>query len=143
MAAFKTHHRPWGISALSIFFGAGTLISATSALSLLIPGGMLEPMWQLNPKAQQAFLGMGWVAVPLLGVVSLCCLLAAIGFWRGTRWGYWVGVGLLSVNLLGDLTSTLLRIEPRAVVGIPIVALLLFYLASRGVRRFFMSQVVG
>lgn len=140
MANPQTHNRPWGISALSIFFGAGALISATSALSLLNPGGILEPMWQLNPRGQQALSSMGWVAVPVLGVVSLCCLIAAIGFWRGTRWGYWVGFGLLSVNLLGDLISTLLRIEPRAIVGIPIVALLLFYMASRGVRRFFMGQ---
>jgi hypothetical protein len=46
---------------------------------------------------------------------------------------------LLIINLLGDLANALSETEPRAIVGIPVVAALLFYLGSRRVRLFFGS----
>jgi len=48
-----------------------------------------------------------------------------------------LGVAGLLVNLTGDVVNAALGIEPRAVVGVPIVALILWYLSSRQVRAFF------
>jgi hypothetical protein len=45
-------------------------------------------------------------------------------------------VGLI-VNLTGDVVNAALGIEPRAWVGVPIVALVLWYLLSRKVKDFF------
>jgi hypothetical protein len=129
--------RPRGITALSIFFAAGFLIALTSSISLLSPESFLEPMWRLNPRARTAFSGMGIWAPVLLGVVSAACGIAAVGFWRGRHWGYRVGTGLLAVNLIGDVANVALGTEPRAIVGIPIVVLLLFYLSRPGARRYF------
>jgi hypothetical protein len=131
--------RPRGITALSIFFAAGFLIALTSTISLLFPESFLEPMWRLNPRARTAFSGMGIWAPVLLGVVSVACAAASIGLWRGRRWGYRVATGLLIVNLIGDVTNVMLGTEPRAIVGIPIVAALLFYLSRPGVRVFFIN----
>ena len=39
--------------------------------------------------------------------------------------------------LIGDLLNAAVGIEPRALVGVPIVALVLGYLFSRRVRGFF------
>ncbi|MFL6293962.1 MAG: hypothetical protein ACJ759_23955 [Thermoanaerobaculia bacterium] len=130
-------NRPRGITALSVFFAAGFLIALTSAVSLLLPESFLEPMWQLNPRARTAFSGMGMWAPALLGVVSVACAAASLGLWRGRRWGYRIGTGLLIVNLIGDVANVALGTEPRAIVGIPIVALLLFYLSRPGVRACF------
>jgi hypothetical protein len=80
---------------------------------------------------------MGIWAPVLLITVSAACGAASFGLWRGRRWGYRVAVGLLVFNLIGDIANVVLGTEPRAIVGIPIVALLLVYLFRPGVRRYF------
>lgn len=122
---------------MAVFFGLGALVSAVACASLLFPGGPLEPMWRLNPRAREAFAGMGGWAPLLLLAVSAACALTAAGLWRGRRWGYRLAVGMLLVNLGGDVVNVLLGTEPRAVVGIPIVAALLALLARPRVRGSF------
>jgi hypothetical protein len=135
--------RPPGITGLSAFFAFGTLASGLSTVSLLTPGGVLEPIWRLNPRAHEAFAGMGTWAPFLLGTVCLACAASAYGFFAGKLWGYWLGITLLVVNLTGDLINAALGIEPRAVVGVPVVALLLWYLSSSRVRTFFRPTARG
>jgi len=137
MTAPSSSCRPSGVTALAGLFAFGTLASGFSMISLLNPGGPLEPMWRLNPRAHEAFLRMGIWAPLLLGAVCLACAASAYGFFRGRRWGYRLGVTLLLVNLAGDLINTALGIEPRALVGVPVVALILWYLSSRRVKDFF------
>lgn len=129
--------RPAGVTALACLFAFGSLVSGLSAISLLAPGGALEPMWRLNPHARESFSRMGAWAPLLLGVVCLACMACAYGFSAGKRWGYRLGVAGLFVNLAGDVVNAVLGIEPRAVVGVPVVALILWYLVSRRVRDFF------
>jgi hypothetical protein len=129
--------RPPGVTALACFFGFGTLASGLSFVSLLTPGGPLEPVWRLNPRAHEVFSRMGAWALLLLGIVCLACSACAYGFFKGFRWSYWLGIGGLLVNLTGDLVNSALGIEPRAVVGVPVVALILWYLSRSKVRAFF------
>lgn len=131
-------NRPGAITALSVFFWIGAGISFASAISLLIPGSPLEPMWRLNPRAHEAFAGIGAWAVVLMGAVCIACTLAAVGLWRGAVWGYRLAMGILSVNLLGDALNVILGTEPRAAFGLPIAAsLIAFLLLSRRVKDFF------
>ena len=132
-----TAHRLRGITALSIFFIAGAALSLTASLSLLRPNSFLESMWRLNPRAQENLSSLGLWAVLLLAIVSVFCATAAIGLWRGSRWGHWLAIGLIATNLIGDITNVLLGTEPRAIVGIPIAAAMLLYLLSKTVRRSF------
>jgi hypothetical protein len=132
--------RPPGITALAIFFGLGAIISMMACVSLLAPGSALEPMWRLNPRARQAFQRVDPAGPLLLGVVSAACASAAGGLWGGKPWGYRVAVALLVVNLLGDIANVLLGVEPRAIVGVPIVAALLVFLASARVRSYFQDR---
>jgi hypothetical protein len=126
------------VAALAGLFAVGVLASGLSAISLLTPGGALEPMWRLNPHARESFSRMGTWAPLLLGVVCLACAACAYGFFAGKRWGYRLGVGGLLLNLAGDVLNSALGIEPRALVGVPVVALILWYLVfSRRVRDFF------
>jgi hypothetical protein len=131
------HDRPAGVTALACLFALGTLASGLSVISLLTPGGALERMWKLNPHAHESFARMGAWAPLLLGVVCLACVASAYGFLTGRRWGYRLGVGGLLLNLTGDVINAALGIEPRALIGVPIVALVLWYLFSRQVRDFF------
>jgi len=136
----NSENRPVGITALSIFFLFGTTASFLSFVSLLFPGSFLEPMWRLNPRAREGFAGMGVWAVVLMCAVCVACTSAAVGLWRGARWGYWIAVVLLAINLLGDIANVVTGIEPRAAVGIPIVLAILAFLMSRRVRRFFVRS---
>jgi len=135
--------RPPGVTALAGLFAFGTLASGLSALSLLTPGGPLEPIWRLNPRAREAFSHIGPWAPLLLAAVCLGCAAAAYGFFAGRRWGLRLGVALLLTNLAGDLVNTALGVEPRAVAGVLVVAAILLYLSSRQVRAFFAEAPRG
>ena len=129
--------QPIGVFAMSAFFGFGALASGLAAISLLTPVGPLDSIWRLNPRAYTRLLGLGgWAPFPM-AAICLACAAAAYGFAYGRRWGYRLGIGLLSLNCVGDLANVVLGIEPRAIVGIPIAALLLWYLLSRRVRSYF------
>lgn len=136
-ASGGTIDRPAGVTAVACLFVLGALTSGLSAVSLLTPGGPLEPIWRLNPRARESFSRMGLWAPVLLVVVCVACLACAWGFFAGRRWGYRLGVAGLLVNLTADVLNAVLGIEPRALVGVPVVALLLWYLLSRRVRGFF------
>ena len=136
----KSETRPAGITALSIFFLFGTTASFISFVSLLFPGSFLEPMWRLNPRAREGFASIGVWAIVLMCAVSVACASAAVGLWRGARWGYWLAVALLAINLLGDIVNVALGIEPGAVVGVPIALGILAYMMTKRVRRFFGRQ---
>lgn len=129
--------RPLGITALSIFFITGALISFTAGVSLIVPAGLLEPIWRLNPHGHEGLLRIGLWAVALLFSASASCAAAAVGLWRRARWGHIVAIVLIAINLLSDLANAVLGTEPRAIVGVPIALAILFYLMSRRVRNFF------
>lgn len=80
---------------------------------------------------------MGPWALMLLCSVCFTCAASAYGFLAGKRWGYQLGMTLLVVNLVGDIVNAALGIEPHALVGVPVVGLLLWYLFSHRVRSFF------
>jgi hypothetical protein len=130
--------RTIGITALSAFFALGCLIALSTTIALLTPGGPLEPMWRLNPRARQEFARLGGWALVIMLPVAGACGLASVGLWRVQRYGYVLALALLSVNLIGDFLNVLLGTEPRAVVGIPIAAAIVAYLLSRRVRRRFL-----
>ena len=131
--------RPLGVSALSIFFGVATLITTIAAVSLLFPNGFLEPIWRLNPRGRAGLGAIGMWAVLLFSMVGFACAVAAIGLWQKRWWGYCTAIAVLSINLLGDLFNVVSGNEPRAVIGIPIAALIIIYLLTPKVRQFFSS----
>jgi hypothetical protein len=124
----KRKTRPFAETVLILLFVIGVIASLISLISLTFPGSFLEPVWKLNPRAREGFARMGGWSVLLMSVVCVTCLLTAIGLWRGLRWGYWLAVIVLSINLVGDVINVVVGTDRRAVVGIPIVLLLLIYL---------------
>jgi hypothetical protein len=112
-------------------------MSGVSLLSLLTPGGWLEPMWRVNPRAHEQFLTMGVWGPVLMAVVCAACVVAAAGLWRGSRIGLLAGVALLATSFAGDLANALSGLEPRAWLGVPIAALFLVLLLGRRSRAFF------
>ena len=140
MSCANGRRRPLGVTLLGCLFAFGTFATGLSAVALLTPGGPLEPIWRLNPRGHELFGRMGAWAPIALGVVCAACGLAAFGFFTGRRWGYRLGVGVLAVDLLGDVVNWATGFEPKAFVGVPIVALLLWYLSRPKVRAFFVAR---
>ena len=123
--------RPIGIALLSFFFLFGVLASGLSAVMLLLPGTPLDMLWRLNPHAHVGFLAMGPWAVVLMSAVCFACATAALGLWRCQRWGRWVAIVILSINLVGDTTNSFLTHDWRTLIGVPIAGIVIVYLFKR------------
>ena len=129
--------RPIGVIALVLLFAIGACASFISAVSLTFPGSFLEPIWSLNPHARAGFSRIGSAAIALMIAVCIACTFTTIGLWLGRRWGYWLAVVMLVLNLCGDVVNVITGTEPRAAIGIPIAGLILAYLLRKPMRRHF------
>jgi hypothetical protein len=122
---------PIGMKSLAIFFAFGACMCALTIWLLLFPGGALNSLWRLNPEAHAAFQRIGALSILLMAIVGVACALAAIGLARNAKWARWVGVLILALNLVGDLTNAFVRHDLRTLIGVPIAGAMIFYLARR------------
>jgi len=129
--------RPPGISALSFFFGFGTMMSGLAALSLAFPGSAWQRMWSLNPRGHEGLAALGLIGIWLMTAVSVACLAAALGLWRGRPWGRQLAAIILVVNAAGDLLNAVLARDQRTLIGLPVAGAILYYLRTDRVRAFF------
>ena len=129
--------RPFGITALIIFFMVGTVLSFLAGLSLLVPANFFDKMWRLNSRGHEGLLRIGYWAVVLLFAASASCAAAAVGLLRRERWGYILAIALIGINFLSDIANSVLRTEPKAIVGVPIALLIILYLLTKRVRNYF------
>lgn len=95
---------------------------------LLVPGTPLDVLWRLNPHAQEGFVNMGRWGVFLISTVCMACAATALGLWLNRRWGYWTGIIVLTLNLIGDTINSFLLEDRRALIGLPIAGLAIAYL---------------
>ena len=120
---------PFGIKILVAFFAFGTLACAITVVALVFQGSPLDAIWRLNPEAHAGFATIGRpLALLLMFAVGLACAAAAVGLARGREWGRRLGIAILSLNLLGDLLSALLRHDSRTLIGLPIGGVMILYL---------------
>lgn len=123
---------PLGIKLLVIFFAAGALICSLVMLALAFPGGVLEPIWRLRPDARTELGEIGTWAIVLMAAVGAACGLSAFGLARRAEWGRRLAIGVLTVNLVGDAFNAVFRGDLRTLIGMPIGALMIWYLSSEG-----------
>jgi hypothetical protein len=124
---------PIGMRLLALFFAFGACMCALTIVLLLFPGGPLDSLWQINPEPHAAFQRMGGLSILLMSAVGGACALAAIGLAGNARWGRSLGILILVVNLIGDLTNAFVRNDFRTLIGVPIAGAIIFYLA-RGAK---------
>ena len=122
---------PIGMKFPAFFFMFGTCMCGLTIALLLFPSGVLDSLWRLNPEAHAAFQRMGRLSILLMAVVGIACTSAAIGLARNARWGPWLGILILVVNLVGDLTNTFVRHDLRTLIGVPIAGVMIFYLTRQ------------
>ena len=122
---------PVGIVLLVIFFAAGALICMLVVLALAFPGGILEPIWRLRPDARIEFGEFGNWSIALMAVVGAACGLAAFGLARRAEWGRRLAIGVLTLNLVGDMLNAVFRHDLRTLIGLPVGGLMIWYLFNR------------
>jgi len=129
--------RPVGLTLLTAFFVFGALMAFLAFLGLLLSGGFLQLIWRLNPAAYRALTELGAWGMLLMAVVAIACALAGIGLWIQTQWGRRLAVGMLAINLLGDVLNAVARGDLRTLIGIPIGGAMIFYLLRARTRAQF------
>lgn len=110
------------------FFALGATMCALTVGLLLFPGTALDSLWRLNPDAHLAFHSIGSWALVVMLTVGSACLLASIGLWKGALWGTRTALIILAINIVGDLINALFRHDYRALIGLPIGVVMIFYL---------------
>ena len=126
---------PVGVKLLIVFFCFGAAMCLLTIAGLLFPGSLMEPMWRLNPAARAGLEKMGNFSFLLMAVVGFACGLTALGLARRASWARHLAIGVLCVNLVGDLANALLRHDLRTLIGLPIAGILIVYLCGKTVRR--------
>lgn len=129
--------RPAGFIPIGIFFYFGATMASYAAITLLMPGTVLDRGWALNPTAYAQLHSMGRVmGVPFL-FLAFALLMAAIGWFRGRRWAWKLGIAIITVNLIGDLVNILRGEWGKGAVGVVVAGLLLSYMMLAHVRNYF------
>ena len=111
-----------------LFFAAGAVICIVVMLALAFPGSFLEIIWRLRPEVRDEFIEHGTWSITLMAALGAACGLAAFGLARGAEWGRRIGMGVLTVNLVGDMFNAAFRGDMRTLIGLPIGGLMLWYL---------------
>jgi hypothetical protein len=114
---------------LVIFFAAGALISVVVMLALVFPGTDLESVWRLKPEARTQFQTIGrGASAALMTIVATGCGFAAVGLARNREWGRRLAIGILIINLIGDLLNAFFTRDAKTLIGLPIGGLMILFL---------------
>jgi hypothetical protein len=130
--------RPRGFVPIGLFFAFGATMAAYAAITLLFPGARLDRLWALNERGHAGLLGLGRIAGFLFILLSAAMTATVTGWFRRCRWGWLLGVAIVSISAVGDAVNVM-RGEPKTAIGVAVAGLLLFYLTRRGMREYFGS----
>jgi hypothetical protein len=119
------------VTAISLFFVFGAIMSGLAGIILAFPGTKLDALWRINPRGHEGFVAMGAAAVLLMTIVCALCAVVAAGLWRCNRVGLWIAVSMLTVNLIGDCANAVMFRDWRTLIGIPVAGVMIVYLLKQ------------
>ena len=129
--------RPIGILIIGLFLLMAPIILVVSAITLLVPGTLLDQIWVVNETGYRQLLPFrGLAGAGFLGLGVLIAL-AGIGVLKGRRWGWWLAVLVFAANGIGDAVRFLSGDFLGGTIGLVVVVVILFYLTRPKVKGFF------
>lgn len=124
--------------AFLLILGGISMFAVSSAnLSDLISGEALNQMLEILSKLNMSWNNFANTVGIMFAVFGAIYLIAAIGFFRGWKLMWYLGVIVNILALIVNVYSLTQVFTSTAVVSLIITALLLLYLTSGGVRRYF------
>jgi hypothetical protein len=131
---------PKGIIAVGIFLFFGAVMASFAGTTLVWPGTTLDRLWALNPRAYKELAPhTKAVGIPFL-VLGVTLAVAGMGWFKRRLWGWQLAVGIIAVQVLGDLVNAFMGDLVRGGVGFVIAGALLVYLLRPEVRAAFASS---
>jgi hypothetical protein len=128
---------PRGMTAIGVFLFFGALMASLAGTTLLWPGTVLDRMWALNPTAHEQLAFLGRPVGGFFLAISAALAAAGVGWIRRRSWGWGLAVGIIAVQVLGDLVNVLFGQFVKGGVGVAIAGALLLYMLRRPVREAF------
>jgi len=112
-------------------------MASLTAITLLWSGTGLDRLWVLNPMAYEQLAPLGRTAGILFLLLGAALMTAGIGWFRRRQWGWRVAVGILAIQVLGDVVNCIRGDWLRGGIGVVIAGTLLLFLLSREIRAAF------
>jgi len=143
MSSTLEEQRPRGFVPIGAFFVFGATMAAYAAITLVFPGTFLDALWVLNKQGHDGLAALGRLAALPFVVLSPMLALAAVGWLRRRPWGWVLGVTIIAINLVGDLSQIVFGQRLKGGVGVAIAGSLLIYMTRRRVRNYFARGGAG
>jgi len=128
---------PRGITAIGIFFCFAALMAALAGTTLVWRGTVLDRLWTFNAPAYAQLAPLDrTVGIPFL-LFGVILLITAVGWLRHRRWGWYLGIAIIAIQLAGDMMNLFLGQLVRGGVGVLIAGFLLVYMLRSQMRAAF------
>jgi hypothetical protein len=126
-----------GFTAVGVFLFFGATMASLAATTLLWPGTFLDRVWELNPPVYKQLAPLGGAVGILFLLLGAALVAAGIGWFGRRLWGWKLTVGIIVLQVLGDVVNCVRGDLVRGGIGVVIAGALLLFLLRPKVRAIF------
>jgi hypothetical protein len=132
-----------GITAVGIFLCFGAVMASFAGTTLIWQGSALDRIWALNATAHKQLAPLGRNVGVLFLLLSAALASAGAGWFKRRLWAWKLAVGVLLIQVLGDLVNILMGDLLRGGIGLILAGVLLLYILRPEVRTLFAHPIVS
>ena len=113
---------------LGLFFVFATAACALVGLSLIMPGGPLDAIWQWKPDEHRQLLALGPIVGAGFLALALVMAAASYGAFARRRWGLRLAMAIFAVNALADAARVPFGTVWEGAIGVAVTGIILWWL---------------